>query len=299
MTVARAPFRGALFGLACFGSYACSDMSLKFLGQNIPAMQVVFLTGLFVLPWVVARTLAVEGPTGFIPRLPGWMAIRLAITFVNGVFVTYTFSHLPLAQCYAVFFTMPLIITVLAGPVLGEPIDLPRGLIVLMGFVGVIIAVQPGSVPLELAHLTALGGATMGAMNSLILRKIGTRERTGAILFYPPLFQTLVLAFVMPFVWQPVAVHQWAVGAGFGVTATMGGIFIIAAYRRAPAIMVAPMQYSQIIWASLGGVLFFDERPTWAAAIGIAVIVLAGLTLLWLSSGDKRDKVSANAAIGP
>jgi S-adenosylmethionine uptake transporter len=290
MTFTPSPLRGALLGLASFASYACCDVILKYLGQDLHTFQVMFCAAAFTLPFIIAQIVVMDRGASLKPVMPGFAAARIAITLVNSAFVTYTFTHLPLAQCYAIFFTMPLMITVLAWPLLGEPIDLKRGLIILVGFAGVLVAVPPGSTTLQFAHLTAICGATLGALNSLILRKVGGRERAGVMLLYPVMAQALGAACALPFVWRPMLAHDYVAATILGVLGTAGGLFIIAAYRRAPAIVVAPMQYSQILWASTIGYFLFGEVPGLVTLIGIAIIIGAGLVLLYAAGRSTRQE---------
>lgn len=277
------PLRGALLSLAAFGLYACSDVSIKALGLGMSSFQVMFFGAAFTLPWIIGQMALSRPRPSLRPRLPGLTALRVAITLVNAALVTYTFTQLPLAECYAIFFTMPLMVTVLAWPLLGEPIDLKRGLLVLLGFAGVLIALDPQATDFRLAHLTAILGATLGALNSILLRQIGTRESAGVMLLYPVAAQAVAAGLTLPFLWQTPDPSAYLVAAGMGLLGTLGGFAIIAAYRIAPAIVVAPMQYSQILWASALGILVFDEWPTRAAILGIGVIILAGILLLVLA----------------
>ena len=298
MAISPKPLRGALLSLAAFGAYACSDVSIKALG-NLPSFQVMFVAAVCTLPFVLAQIFWTNGRRSLWPNLPGLTALRMAITLLGSACVIYTFTHLPLAQCYAIFFTMPLMITVLAWPLLGEPIDPWRGSLVALGFGGVLVALQPGSTDFQLGHLTAICGATTGALNSLILRKIGHREKSGVILLYPTLAQVLVAGAIMPFVWQPIGMADVQIGLLIGGLGTAGGLLIIAAYRAAPAIVVAPMQYSQILWASTLGLIFFAEKPSLMAAIGIGIIIAAGLMLLFAAGRVSKPKSDPQSAIAP
>ncbi len=298
MTQSQNPLRGALLSLAAFGAYACSDVSLKALG-HLQSFQVMFLSALCTLPFLILQIYWTHGRSSLWPNLPGLTLLRMAITLLGSACVIYTFTHLPLAQCYAIFFTMPLMITVLAWPLLGEPIDPWRGTLVAIGFAGVLVALQPGSTDFQFAHLTAICGATTGALNSLILRKIGHREKSGVILLYPVLGQLVVAAAIMPLVWQPIGVPDVQIGFVIGILGTVGGLLIIAAYRTAPAIVVAPMQYSQILWASVLGILFFDEIPSLMSVIGIGIIIAAGLMLLFSAGRGFPAKSAAKSAIAP
>ena len=280
MTKMSNPLKGALLALASFCAYACSDVSIKALGHGMGSFQVMFFSAVCTLPFILGQIFWQDRHASLRPALPGLTAVRVLISLLGGGFVTYTFTHLPLAQCYAIFFTMPLMITLLAWPMLGEPVDPLRGTIIVAGFGGVLIALQPGSTDFQLAHLTAILGAITGALNSLIFRMIGHREKPGVILLYPVVGQILGAGMIMPFVWQPLSLCDWHVGLQMGALGLVGGLFIIAAYRTAPAIVVAPMQYSQIVWASLLGYLLWGEKPSLAATLGIGVIVAAGLALL-------------------
>ncbi|MGV8988593.1 MAG: DMT family transporter [Cypionkella sp.] len=284
------PLSGAFLALAAFFAYACSDVSVKALGQNLNSFQVMFVTAICTIPFVLGQIFWVDRKASLKPVLPRLTAARMVITLFGSGFTTYTFTHLPLAQCYAIFFTMPLIITVLAWPLLKEPIDPLRGIIVLCGFGGVLIALQPGSTHFQLAHLTAIGGAITGALNSLLLRKIGRREKAGVILLYPLVGQAIGAACLLPFVWHPMSLHSMQIGVQAGILGTAGGLFIISAYRAAPTIVVAPMQYSQIFWASILGLFFFGELPIPSTLLGTSVIIAAGMALLFAAGRTQPMK---------
>ena len=283
MLSSSSPIRGALLALASFFAYACTDVSIKALGQGMSSFQVMFFAACCTLPPIMVHIFWADRKASLWPALPKLTVLRVVITLFGSAFVTYTFTHLPLAQSYAVLFTMPMIITVLAWPLLGERIDPLRGVIILVGFGGVLIALQPGTTEFQLAHLTAIGAAVTGALNSLILRKIGHRERAGVILLYPVAAQVIAAGLIMPFVWQPLTPMDWYIGVQMGILGTAGGLFIIAAYRMAPAIVVAPMQYSQILWASILGFLLWGEVPSQSTAVGICVIIAAGVALLFVA----------------
>jgi S-adenosylmethionine uptake transporter len=275
--------RGSLLALASFGTYACCDVTLKALGQSLHSFQVAFLSACCTLPFVLAQLLR-SGGLRLRPALPRLTLLRGGITLCGSGFVTYAFTHLPVAECYAIFFTMPLLITLLAWPLLGEPIDPRRGGLIVLGFAGVLIALRPGETAFQFAHLVAAGGALTGALNSLLLRKIGHRESAGVILLYPVLFQAVVGAGLAATVWRPVELGHIGLALGLGLMSSLAGLLIIAAYRQAAAIVVAPMQYSQIFWASSLAFLFFGEAPKPATLTGISVIVGAGLLTLWLNA---------------
>lgn len=269
-----------------FGLYAGYDVTIKFFGGVLNPMQVLFCAAAFSAPMYLAHLLATGQGRNLWPVLPRWTLARIAVTLVNGVLGAYAFSVLPLAETYAIMFLMPLLISLLAWPILGEAIDLTRGLAILAGFAGVVLALGPagGQGGLETGHLAALGAATLGAANYVIVRRTSGVEKTGVILLYPTLAMMIALGFLMPGIWQPMTAPQWGLTFLMALELYVGGFAIVAAYRHAAAIVVAPMQYSQIIWAAAYGWLLFGEVISLTTGLGIAVIIAAGLFLLWRSN---------------
>lgn len=276
--------RGAFFGLAAMGLYCLYDVTIKFFGPDYSPLQVLFCAGLVFVPLILVQQW-LTGQGGLRPVYPGLTAVRVVAGLLNGTIGAYAFSVLPLAESYAVFFLMPLMIAGLAVPFLGERMDPARGLAIVAGFAGVLIALQPGGeTALGLGHLAALVAASLGAVNYLILRKIGGVESPGVLMLYPAVAQLLVLGFVMPSVWVPMPLAHWGLTTLMGLELFAGGLLIILAYRNAPAIIVAPMQYSQIIWAAILGWLIFGEGMTTMMILGIAIIIGAGLFILTRSN---------------
>lgn len=278
--MAHTHLRGASFGLAAMGLYCLYDVTIKYLGPSYSPMQILCCAGLVFVPLILVQMrLAPQG--GLWPVLPGWTMLRVVISLLNATIGAYAFSVLPLAQCYAVFFLMPLMIAALAVPMLGEPMDLIRSLAIIVGFCGVLIALQPGTgTQFGLGHLAAFVAAALGALNYVMLRKTGSVESPGVLMLYPAAAQLLALAVAMPAIWVPMPLQDWVLTSLMGVELFAGGLLIIAAYRNAPAIVVAPMQYSQILWAAILGTLLFNESMTLPLVAGLTLIIAAGLFIL-------------------
>jgi S-adenosylmethionine uptake transporter len=271
---------GAVLALTAFGLYALYDITIKYLGGSYSPLQVLFVAIGMALPMILVYACLITPGQSLRPKLPGWMALRATVALVNGVLGAYAFAMLPLAQVYAVFFTMPLMIAALGVPFLGEPMDLRRGLAIIGGLVGVIVALQPGQMPLTAGHAAALAAAALGAANYVILRRTGGVERPVVLLFWPLAVQWAATATAMPFVWQPMPMAHLGLSLLMAVELVAGGLVIIAAYRVAPVIVVAPMQYSQIAWGVAFGALFFGEGLSVMTALGIAIIIASGLVIL-------------------
>lgn len=280
MPVAQSNLRGAALSLAAFGIYATHDVLVKFLGGSYSAFQLIFFSGLLGFPLVTIMLMSDRTDGNLIPKHPWWTAIRTTTAVLNGLTGFYAFSVLPMAQCYAIFFAMPILITLLAIPILGEKVGLHRGLAIIVGLLGVMIVLRPGQEPLGLGHLAALAAAFLGAMTSVIVRKIGHAERSVVLMLYPMVANFVVMAVALPFVYIPVPIEHFGMMGSMALLGLLGGILIIAAYRRAPAIIVAPMQYSQIIWALFYGYFIFNEEVDFWTAVGTGVIIAAGVYIV-------------------
>jgi S-adenosylmethionine uptake transporter len=271
---------GALLALAAFGLYAVNDNIIKFLG-SYDAFQIMFFGVAATLPLLLGH-MALDRRIGtYRPIMPGWMAIRCAVSLIQTVLVVYAFGNMSLAQAYAIFFAVPLMITLLAAWTLGETIGLARGLAVLIGFGGVVIALQPGRDPLAWVHLVAIVGAIMGALNFVILRKTAQVERAALNILYPSVVQLAAGAIALPFVYTPMPMTHLALTWALAICGYIGSVIIIHAYRTAPAIVVSPMQYSQIIWAALTAAFIFNEDVTLVTWAGLTVIIGSGVYILY------------------
>ncbi|MBL9048727.1 MAG: DMT family transporter [Tabrizicola sp.] len=273
--------RGALLSLAAFGAYATHDVVVKLLGESYTSFQIMFFSGLMGFPLVTLMMMGDRRDATLIPRHPWWTALRSVSAVTTGVMGFFAFSQLPLAQCYAIFFAMPLLITLMAIPMLGEKVGIRRGIAVIVGLLGVLVVLRPGGGEgFTIGHIAALGAAITGALTSVIVRKIGSEERSVVLMLYPMVLTFFAMGAMMPFVYQPMPVSHLGLTGVMAFLGMLGALAIIAAYRMAPAVIVAPMQYSQIIWAALYGWLFFDESVDLYTAVGSAVIIASGIYIV-------------------
>jgi drug/metabolite transporter (DMT)-like permease len=286
--------KGVLLALAAFGIFATHDVIIKYLGGSYSAFQIVFFSVLFGFPLVTFMLMRNADGANLRPVHPWWVAIRTGATVITAATAFYAFSVLPLAQVYAILFAAPLLITVLAIPMLGEKVGIRRGLAVLVGLGGVIIVLQPNTTDLQLGHAAALIAAVCGAFSSVIVRKIGREERSVVLILYPMMANVVLMGAALPFVYVPMPGIDLAALAVIAALALIATSCLILAYRLAPAATVAPMQYSQILWASVYGVLLFGEALEWATVAGTAVIVASGLYIVFR---EDRGGNSANTPV--
>lgn len=272
--------KGALLGLAAFATFSTHDVIIKQLGATYSAFQIVFFSALLSFPLISLMLIQDAKPGTLRPRHPWWMALRSISGTLSAVCAFYAFSRLPLPEVYAFIFAAPLIITLLAIPILGETVRLRRGLAMVAGFAGVLIVLQPGTSTLGLGHAAALAAAGAGALSSVIVRKIGNKERRVVMILYPMMSNLLLSATVLPFVHVSVPVSDLGLFAVVAVLVLIAMALLVAAYSRTAAIFVAPMQYSQIVWGAMFGAVLFGEYPEWPTYLGAAVIALSGLYIL-------------------
>ncbi|RMD89237.1 MAG: DMT family transporter, partial [Alphaproteobacteria bacterium] len=191
---------------------------------------------------------------------------------------------------YAVLFMTPLVITLLSIPILGERVGWRRGLAVLSGLAGVLIVLRPASAELSLGHLAAVGAAVASGTASVIVRRIGRDERPVVLLIYPLMANYLLMGGILAFVYEPMPVAHLGGVALIALLGFTAGLMLIGAYRRAEAAVVAPMQYSQILWATVYGALLFGERPDRQTVAGAAVIIASGLYIVFREARKPASK---------
>jgi drug/metabolite transporter (DMT)-like permease len=278
--------KGTILALFAFAIYSAHDVIVKSLGANYSPVQIVFFSGLFAFPMVTLILIRESRPGTLRPVHPWWMLIRTLSAVITGFTAFYAFTVLPLAQVYAILFAAPLLITLLAIPILGERVGLHRGGAIIVGLLGVLVVLRPGGTELSLGHLAALAAAFASSLASIIVRKIGRDERSVVLLLYPILANFVLMGAMLPFVYRPMPGGDVGGLALMSVLAFAAAGLLIMAYKAGEAVVVAPMQYSQIIWATFFGALFFDEYPdTWTLA-GAAIIIASGIYIVVREGGN-------------
>ena len=294
--------RGALLGLCAFALYATHDAVVKALGGGYSPFQIVFFSVLLSFPLATVMLMRDGTESHLRPVHPWWMGFRTAASVVTAACAFYAFTTLPLAQVYAILFAQPLVITLLAIPMLSERVGFRRGAAVVVGLAGVVIVLRPwGGTEFAPGHLAALGAAVLGGFASVVVRKIGPDERPLVLLLYPMVANFVVMGAAMPFVYRPMSGGDFGLVALVAALGFVATLLVITAYRLAPAGVVAPMQYSQIVWASIFGALFFGERLDGPTVAGALVVIASGLYILFRESrtaGSKRPTLNTRTRIG-
>jgi drug/metabolite transporter (DMT)-like permease len=223
-----------------------------------------------------------------------WQVLRsvvlLASTFLffNGV------KHLELAKAAAISFTAPFMVALIAWPMLGERMTLGRLIAVMVAFLGVLVVIRPGSDVFHWASLLILGSSACYALYQVVTRLVAGHDPPETSAVYSALVGTLVMSMLMPFVWSPI--QSWA-DAGLlfslGILGGLGHYFVARAMTCAPANIIAPFGYWQMIGSVIVGYAISGLLPDLSTWLGAAIIVAAGLYIAWR---ETRARPVADAA---
>lgn len=266
-------------GLLFAGAAAC----VKALGGAVPLLQLVFFRSVLALPVLAPLLWRAGGWSALATRRPMGHVWRGVFGLIGMLTAFHGFAVLPLATVTALGFTMPLFLTLLAVPLLGERVGWTRGLAVALGFGGVLLMVRPwaaGAAAL-LPSLIVLGGALAWALAMLTIRRLGAAGESGvAIVLWFAIGSSIVTFAACLHSWVWPAPEQWVLLLGIGVLSALAQLFMTEAYRAADTTLVAPFEYTGIIWTTLLGALIWAEAPDGWDALGIAILVAAGL-FIW------------------
>ena len=198
---------------------------------------------------------------------------------ISSLFIGLT--YLPIAEATVIGFVAPLFITALSVPILKESVDIHRWSAVAIGLVGVIIIIRPGGDLWHLASVMPLLGALFFALFQIITRLLAATERTHTTLFYTGLGGLAWSSLIVPFVWVTPSITHIFVFLSTGAMGAMAHLCMISAFDRAEASLLAPYNYTKLIWVSVLGYLIFNDVPSLDMWIGAIIIVSAGFYVLY------------------
>jgi drug/metabolite transporter (DMT)-like permease len=261
-------------------SFACLDAVAKYLGGTMDVLQVVWAryTSAFLLTLIISNPISRPSLIGTTrPALQlGRSFLLLGSTFFN--FLAY--RYLQLDEALAIMFSTPFLVAALAGPVLGEWIGWRRWTAICVGFAGVLVVIRPGVGSFQWAALLSLASAFCYALYSIATRVLSHTDSNETTLFYSNMVGAVLMLPVLPFVWtppqQPLHIALMVV---MGVFASFGHYLLIAAHRLAPASVLSPFIYSQIVWAVTFGFLVFGDLPHAGTLLGSGIVIASGLYL--------------------
>jgi drug/metabolite transporter (DMT)-like permease len=271
---------GLLLGaVACF---ACIDACAKWLNRGMPPLQTVAIRylGSFIL---IAFLLNPRSHTGIMhTQRFGLQIARATCLVIMSVCIFTALRYLPLTMVASISFVSPLVTAVLAAPILGESLGPRRVAAVFVGFAGVLVVTRPWTGHFHPAMLLAVLTAFLNAIYSITTRLLAAHDSPRTTMFYTGLVSAIVVAPILPFVWEtPASPSTWLIILLFCTAGALGHWLLILAHARAPASVLAPFFYSQLIWATLIGTIVFGESPDRWTMIGGGIVISSGLYLLY------------------
>ncbi len=292
------------FGIACalvglFGM-ATMDVCAKLLGAGYAISQIILARNTFGLLTILAFVLFSSGGLARLrPRRPGLLLARAGAN-LGAAFLFFTgLRYMPLADAFAIAFAAPLFITALSVPVLGEQVGIRRWAAVTFGFLGVLVVVQPGTSAFRIEALLPLGAALCYAVAMLIGRKQTSYLSTSAILFWPSLIIVAVTLATMPAQWTTPNLSDFGLFVFMGVIGTAGMMLITQGYRFAPAAVIAPFDYSVLLWGVVYGWVIWQDVPGPNVWLGSAILIASGLYILHRETRKPKPVQPPGGPLGP
>jgi drug/metabolite transporter (DMT)-like permease len=302
------PLRGIALKLGSVLVFIVMASMIKATAAHVPAGQAVFFRSLFAIPVIVAwlavrrelRTgLKTRNPMGHVWRgVVGTMAMGLGFAGLG---------YLPLPEVTAIGYAAPLLTVIFAAMFLGEDVRLFRISCVALGLTGVLIVLAPrlslsvdaASTAEALGAMLVLGGAVFAALAQVFLRKLVMTEATSAIVFWFSVTATLLSLVTVPFGWVWPTPAETAILVAAGLLGGLGQILLTSSYREADASLVAPFDYASMLFALAIGYFVFAEVPTRTMLAGAALIVTAGILIIWRERKLGLERARQRKAMTP
>ncbi|QCK86368.1 DMT family transporter [Phreatobacter aquaticus] len=265
--------------LACF---ACLDTLGKWLGTSMNPMQVVWTRYTAALVFVLIIFNPLRDPKVLVTKRPWLQAVRSALLFLSTALNFFALQYLQLDQTVSIMFANPFIVAIISGPLLGEWIGPRRWMAVVVGFIGVLVVTQPWSGNMHWAMGLTLLGTTCYAVYNILTRMLAGHDSAGTTSIYSVAFGAIVATALVPGYWTTP--DSWSVVAAMvaiGALGAFGHWVLIIAHGYAPAGILAPFIYGQIIWMIGLGWAVFGQVPAVNTLVGAGIVIASGLYLLF------------------
>jgi drug/metabolite transporter (DMT)-like permease len=279
------PFRGMLLLLSALFFFTCMDTTTKFLAANYPVPLVVAIRYIVNCALMMVILAPRQGMQLVQTRRTGLVLIRAVSLVLASLFVGLGLQRMPVAETTAIVFLGPMLVVLLARPLLGERIGAPGWTAAVIGFAGVLLIARPGSGLAPAGVIYGLCAAGANAAYQLLSRVLARTERTIALLFYTTLVGSICFGISLPWFWEGKAPTLWQLllFSSMGVTGGIGHYLFTAAFRHAPASLLAPINYVQLLWAGLLGWIVFGHLPDSLTILGMAVVAASGVMIAFKS----------------
>ncbi|MEZ5498044.1 MAG: DMT family transporter [Steroidobacteraceae bacterium] len=274
--------RGIAIMLLAIGAFSAMDALLKFLAADYSPLQVSALRGAASLPFLLLPTLVRGNWQSLRPQRIPVHLLRGALMVIVMTSFVYAVSQLTLADTYAVFLAAPLIVTALSVPLLGEQVGPRRWLAIAVGICGALTMLRPSGANLvSLGALAALLSAVCYAVSAITVRWLTRSESTGSIVIWSLATMTVVCAALAAPSWAPVQPSHWWVIIAIGAVGAVAQYLFTEAFRAAPASVIAPFEYSALLWGMGIDWFVWQVAPSSRVLLGGSIVITSGLYIIW------------------
>jgi drug/metabolite transporter (DMT)-like permease len=270
------------FMLTAVAAFSGMDTLLKLLSEHYPPMQVVALRGASAVPFMVLPLLVMGRLRLLKPVRIGMHFLRALLQLFVLVAFVYAVRALSLADAYAIFLSAPLIVTALSVPLLGEHVGWRRWVAISVGLVGVLTMLKPSASSLvSLGAVAAFLSAGGYAFNSIALRIVTRTDSTVSVTFWMiSLMTAMALCLAAP-QWTPIRGEDWVLLAAIGLFSSIAQHLLTEAFRRAAPSVVAPFEYTALLWGIGIDRIVWGVFPGSRVYIGGGIVIASGLYLIW------------------
>ena len=286
----RPLFMGISYMLLAVFFMVCLDVVVKILLKNYHVMQVTFLRGGISLFIIGAAGYLAKGKDSFKTRYWRWHILRTVLMTISTITFFVALSLIPLVNCMVIVFISPIVMTALSGPFLGEVVGKWRWSAVAIGFIGILLILQPSGGFVDLGTIYAFIAAITYALLSLTSRKLANKETTYNLSFYMFIGPILVGGVGSSLNWVTPTTEAWILFILSGVLGGVAFIFFNLAYQKAEASLLASFEYTGLIWASIAGYYLFAETIDANIWLGASIIIVGGLIII-LRESDRLKSI--------
>lgn len=265
-----------IVGGLCF---AIQDAGIKWLSAEIAVLQILFLRSLFGLAFLGASTSFSGERISLKVNRPWLLAVRSGINILSWVLFFTSLKYLQLATAVALFFSFPLFLAIISVPMLGESVGIRRILAIVVGFVGVLLITNPAA-GLSMPALMMLGAALGWAIVASLTRILGEKENTTTLLFYTLLGFAILLAIPQFWLWRSIGLDACLLIVGVAFFGVIAQFAVTKAYAIASPSLIAPFEYTALIWSAIIGYLVWSDIPDVYAIIGAFLIIASGIYII-------------------
>jgi len=284
------PLVGIGYVVASMLAMTCLDAAAKFLVVRYPVIEMLALRGLISVPILLLFMGRAGGWSKLKTNNPWGQVRRIFYSLAAPLLFFTALREMPLADLTVMVFGSSFFMTALSVPLLGEKVGLFRWSAIAVGFSGVMVAAQPSGESSILMTVYAITASIAYAMLMIETRRIGYVDSIFTLTLYPVVGVTIVTSLAAPFVWVPIDFSDAPLFVAVAMFGLGGHYLINKAFTSAPVGTIAPFEYTALIWATIFGVIFFDELPGSQVWIGAAIIVSAGIAIVRREAMLNRDK---------